>query len=83
MTDSLDTKIRYLKGVGEAREKLLAKLDIFTIADLLDHFPRRYEDRSVFREIAELKPGDSGSVRARVLSAPEHPVTQALLAAEA
>ena len=70
MIESLDTQIRYLKGVGEAREKLLAKLGIFTVADLLGHFPRRYEDRSVFRTIAELHPGETGSVRARVISAP-------------
>ncbi len=61
-----EQKVRYLKGVGESRERLLAKLGIFTVADLLNHFPRRYEDRSVFFPIAMLHPGQSVSIRARV-----------------
>lgn len=68
--ENLKQQIRYLKGVGEAREKLLAKLGIFTVADLLDHFPRRYEDRSAFCAISGLHPGESACVRARVTGVP-------------
>ena len=68
--ENLQLQIRYLKGVGEAREKLLAKLGIFTVADLLDHFPRRYEDRSDFLPIRALHPGESACVRARVSGPP-------------
>ena len=32
-----------LKGVGEKTEKLLAKLSIYTIIDLLTHFPKNYD----------------------------------------
>lgn len=50
----LDTELKYLKGVGEARAKLFAKeLDIKTIGELLMHFPHRYVDRSKFYKIAE------------------------------
>lgn len=50
----LDTELKYLKGVGEARAKLFAKeLDIKTIGELLMHFPHRYIDRSKFYKIAE------------------------------
>ncbi len=62
MSLSLDTDVRYLSGIGERRAQLFDKLDIRTVGDLLRHFPRSYEDRTVIRPIAELRPGDSCSV---------------------
>lgn len=51
-----DTPIEYLKGVGPQRAALLNKeLGIFTFGDLLQHYPFRYEDRTRFYTIAELK----------------------------
>ena len=35
----LSTDIRYLKGIGEARAKALAKLGVHTFGDLLEYFP--------------------------------------------
>ncbi len=61
--------IRYLKGVGEAREKKLAKLGIYTVKDLICYFPRRYEDRGNVKNIVELCDGEICSVVA-VVSAP-------------
>lgn len=50
-----DTPIEYLKGVGPQRAALLNKeLSIFTYADLLQHYPFRYEDRSKFYAVSEL-----------------------------
>lgn len=47
--------IKYLKGVGEARAKLLAsELDIHTCQDLLTYFPSRHVDRSRFYHIRDL-----------------------------
>jgi ATP-dependent DNA helicase RecG len=55
MTDFKFTAIEYLKGVGPARAELLNKeLDIFRFADLLKHFPHRYEDRSVIHTTKEI-----------------------------
>lgn len=46
--------IKYLKGVGEARAKLLAsELDIHTYEDLLTYFPSRHVDRSRFYHIRD------------------------------
>ena len=39
-----DTPVRYLKGVGPKIAERFAKLNIFTLADLLCHYPRRYRD---------------------------------------
>jgi ATP-dependent DNA helicase RecG len=55
MSDFLATSIEFLKGVGPQRAALLNKeLSIFTYADLLQHYPFRYEDRTKFFTIAEV-----------------------------
>jgi len=55
MPEFLDTDIKYLKGVGEARAKVLAsELEITTFRDLLYNFPFRHIDRSRFYTIGEL-----------------------------
>lgn len=43
--DEIKTPVAALPGVGPAAEKLFAKLNIFTISDLLKFYPRSYEDR--------------------------------------
>ncbi len=51
-----DTEIKYLKGVGESRAKMLADdLDIHTFRDLLEYYPHRYVDRSKFYMIREFR----------------------------
>ncbi len=51
---NLQTDIKYLKGVGETRAKLLAsELDIRTCEDLLTYFPSRHVDRSRFYHIRD------------------------------
>lgn len=42
----LSTPIRFLNKIGPKYEKLLEKLDIRTVGDLLYHFPFRYDDYS-------------------------------------
>ena len=64
----LCTPIRYLKGVGPERSKILAVLELHTLKDLFYFFPRRYEDRSVVKKIAELKVGELVSVHGMVMS---------------
>lgn len=50
-----DTKIEFLKGVGLQKAALLnQELNIFTFGDLLQHYPFRHEDRSIFHRISEL-----------------------------
>ena len=67
----LDTGIRYIKGVGEAREKLMARLGIFTVRDLIGYFPRAYEDRTRFKKINGLTVGETVCVSAMAASAPQ------------
>lgn len=42
----IETPVETLSGVGPASAKLFAKLNIFTVADLLSAYPRTYEDRT-------------------------------------
>ena len=55
-------------GVGEERAKLLARLEIFTVEDLLLHPPRRYEDRRKFLTIRELKLKEPATVRGKIIA---------------
>lgn len=41
-----NASVKYLKGVGEKRAAMLARLGIFTLWDLLTFYPRAYEDWS-------------------------------------
>lgn len=54
----LNTDVRYIKGIGEAKAKSLGKLGIATLGDLISWFPRRYEDRREIKPISQLIPGE-------------------------
>ena len=48
----LQQKIEFLKGVGPSKAELLQKeLGIFTVEDMLTHFPFRYIDKTQFQQI--------------------------------
>lgn len=66
----MDQPVTALKGVGESRAKLLSKLKIKTIGDMLYFFPRHIEDRSVSVPIFSLTDGMKATVRATVISKP-------------
>lgn len=66
MAITLSTPIAELSRVGKAAASRLRRLHIETVEDLLHHYPRRYEDYSETRQIADVKVGDEVTVRARV-----------------
>jgi ATP-dependent DNA helicase RecG len=68
MSISLQTEVRMVKGVGPQRAELLAKRGIFTLEDLLNYLPFRYEDRIHFSKIKDLQPNFVYTLRARVMS---------------
>lgn len=57
MTFSLATPLARLAGVGEVNRRELRNLGLETVSDLLQYFPRRYEDYSAVKPIAGLRPG--------------------------
>ena len=68
MPISLQTEVRMVKGVGPQRAELLGKRGIFTLEDLLNYLPFRYEDRIHFSRIKDVQPGGTYTLRARVMS---------------
>ena len=66
----LKDPVTILKGVGEARAKQFANLNIFTLGDLICHFPRGYEDRTRLVPIEKLEPDVPACFRAMVMNTP-------------
>lgn len=64
----LETEIQYLKGVGPKLGALFSRNGIKTILDLLQNYPRVYEDRRAARNIASLKDGDVVGLKATVVN---------------
>ena len=62
-----DTRVKYLKGVGEARSKELSKLGIFSVGSLLRFYPRAYEDWSKITKIKDAPVGENLCFSAEVL----------------
>lgn len=70
MFDILSQDIKYLKGIGPLRAKVLySDMSIRTIRDLLETYPYRYIDRSRTYKICELREGMSFvQIRGRIIS---------------
>lgn len=58
-TNPIEQPVSVLKGVGGAFQKKLAKLNIYSIQDLLFHLPFRYEDRTRITPIGAARPYDT------------------------
>ena len=58
----LYSEITALKGVGEKTQKLLARLGIFTIENLLEYYPKNYDvyEAPVFPE--EIQEGKAAAI---------------------
>jgi ATP-dependent DNA helicase RecG len=74
MTLTLSSPVQYIKGVGEARARILEKKGIFTAEDLLYYVPFRFEDRTRVRGPGEVQAGEMATVIAQVVSAGMLPV---------
>ena len=66
----LTDPVTILKGVGPARAKQFAALNIFTLGDLICHFPRGYEDRTKLVTIDALEVDKPACFRAMVMNNP-------------
>jgi ATP-dependent DNA helicase RecG len=67
---ALDDSVRFLKGVGPQRAKLLKRLGVETVNDLLHFYPRRYEDRRNVKRLAEVVAGEKVVVQVQVVGKP-------------
>ena len=66
---TLDDPVQRLAGISESFAATLGKgLGIFTTGDLLKHYPRRYEDRTHFKPICDIRHGESVTISGKVVS---------------
>ena len=66
----LTDPITILKGIGPSKAKQFANLNIFTLRDLICHFPRGYEDRTKLVPIEKLEPDVPACFKAMVMNTP-------------
>ena len=60
--------VRNIKGIGEKTEKLLKKLNIETVEDLVHHYPRCYMSYPDPIDVSDMKTGQRCSVRCEIVS---------------
>ncbi|MTI79825.1 MAG: ATP-dependent DNA helicase RecG [Firmicutes bacterium] len=71
MNEVLNKPIQYVKGVGPKRANTLKKINIFTVGELLYHFPREFEDRTSICSANALEHGQTATVLGKVVHARE------------
>lgn len=69
MNENLNQSITVLKGIGEETAESFAEMKIFTIHDLLEYFPYRYDDYSL-RDLTEVQHDEKVTVEGKVHSEP-------------
>lgn len=62
LKDLAGRSVEDLNGVGPKKAKALAKAELFSVLDLLTHYPRRYLDRTKEATITDLAEGEEASV---------------------
>ncbi|WP_250278393.1 ATP-dependent DNA helicase RecG [[Clostridium] colinum] len=67
----LSDSIINIKNIGQERAKKLEKLNIFTVNDLIEYFPRDYDDRSNICKIKDIELNKINTVKGKVVSKPE------------
>jgi ATP-dependent DNA helicase RecG len=72
----LDSSVQYIKGVGPKLGDALARRGLATVADLLEFYPRAYEDQRAARNISSLVPGEIVSLKATILAVKAIPMGQ-------
>ena len=66
-----EDEITSIKGIGEKTQKGLAKLDIFTVQDLIEHYPRNYDVYGEIKPIESLQEEETAVIEASVVALPQ------------
>ncbi|MFZ7946632.1 ATP-dependent DNA helicase RecG [Neobacillus sp. 19] len=69
MFDNLNQSVTALKGIGDETAEAFAEMKIFTIQDLLEYFPYRYEDYSL-KDLTQVQHEEKVTVEGKVHSEP-------------
>lgn len=71
MDVELQENIVSMKGIGDQTAKKLYKLGIESLQDLLEHYPREYEDRRKVIKISEIEMEEENNIIAQIASQPQ------------
>jgi ATP-dependent DNA helicase RecG len=64
-------KVKVIKGIGDKTEKAFHKLGIETVQDLLEHFPRGYEEFNEPVPISSVSEGMTTTIEASLMTSPK------------
>ena len=64
------TLVTEIKGVGDKTAKLLEKLNIITVGDLLKHYPRDYETLEAPLPVSKTVPGEVCAIKVYIAAIP-------------
>ncbi len=67
----LEVNVQFLKGIGPAKAVKLQKLNIFTVEDLLNYFPVKYEDRRIVKDIKDIEDNNKYLLKVKLLEKPK------------
>lgn len=62
-----DTEVQFIKGVGPKLGDILRRRGVGRVQDLLEYYPRTYEDRRAVRNVQSLVPDQLVSLKAQIL----------------
>ncbi len=65
---NLQSNIKFIKGVGEKRAEMFYNLGIFDVDSLIHFYPRKYEDWTKTKTVAQTQTGESITVRATMIT---------------
>ena len=71
---ALNASIVVLPGIGSRHAQTLGRLGLYTLRDMLYHFPRRYDDYTLLKPINRLRYGDEVTVIGTVQSVATRPL---------
>ncbi len=69
-TNTLNANIRCLYGIGDVKASAYARLGVYTVGDLLLHYPRGYENRGDIRLLRDTSEDSKSSVVLTVATQP-------------
>ena len=65
---NLQSNIKFIKGVGEKRAEMFYNLGIFDVDSLIHFYPKKYEDWTKTKTVAQTQNGESITIRATMIT---------------
>ena len=63
--------VRTIKGIGEKAEQCLSKLGIVSVGDMLEHYPRRYDEWKDIVPVSQLEEGEISAIAGTLTARPQ------------